>query len=91
MSRLPLPSYELEKTKILKKAMISIPITQNLPKKLSKKLSMDDKITITDEKEFGLRGRVRRWNVWSGTYNFCEGLSEKWTGFHIIALSENQQ
>ena len=50
MSRLPLPSYELEKTKILKKAMISIPITQNLPKKLSKKLSMDDKITITDEK-----------------------------------------
>lgn len=50
MSRLPLPSYELEKTKILKKAMISIPITQNLPKKLSKRLSMDDKITITDEK-----------------------------------------
>jgi hypothetical protein len=62
MSRLPLPSYELEKTKILKKAMISIPITQNLPKKLSKKLSMDDKITITDEKEVLLSRQFSRTN-----------------------------
>ena len=42
--------------------MISIPITQNLPKKISKKLSMDDKITITDEKEVMLSRQFSKAN-----------------------------